>query len=1259
VRITAIRGRNLASLHAFDIDLSSGPLADTRIFAITGPTGAGKSTLLDAMCLALYDRAPRLFRARDVPVGDVSAQDPRTVMRRGSSEAFAEVDFTGKDGEPYRAIWEVWRAHRRIDGRLQNQRMQLISLATGRNISGATKTETQEMIAGAVGLSFGEFSRAVLLAQGDFASFLEARGDERAELLERMTQTEIYAQLSRAAFHRRRTEEAALVELEAARGRIATLGEEDHAALAASLAAARARRAELEIALAEARAAVGFVVERRDLEAERDRAREAYDGARRRQAATAALRAEIGRAHEAEKLRAPFESARARRETAARARVEVEERRARRDEAARMAATSFEEATSCAKAERDLEEERSKLLPEIDAAQRIDVQIDDARTLTGEAERDVTERRQISRARDAELETILDQLEDRRAALATAEGWMGRNRGAAILAAQWPRWRSELERYRALAEKRAALADRSARAEHTHREASALLELLEARSTDLGAEKRAMDSAVDRAKEELRAFRLEVKRSDLDAAVAAIAREQASLDVMRTLLSEVQALARQASLLDAAAKTEARAAAAKSDDAGVARARRKELDAAHSASAASLSKLEVALDLASRRDTLLAEGEPCPLCGSTTHPARHQSSVESELIQRERSALERMEGERGRLDEEIRALEDALQQHERSAGAAGAQSSAIRASIEAKRGEWASKRDRMELAWLESPLLAKRRVNRVALELPPIPKAKGGRREVDRAQKALAAAGEELRALVVRDESLAEGLEKARSARDELSHRIAEIEPKLDTTRRAHADASARLDAIRRERAAIEEGCREAKSTLLQPLAIREGWERDLDRDPRAYIEVLDAEVRAFEANAVAIRDIEDRIAELEKAKDLSGAASERARRDGAKAEAVRAERIAKQSALERRRKAVLGGASVDAVREDLDARVRETEARTKDAERRHTLATEALAAAEERLDAAEETLGEAEALRLTGEAALDERLSGSSFPSVAELEASLARGPQWIDRELVHLAALDEEVRRLEVTLEDRTERLSKHLAAGDPGVDLAEAEQRVSALERELAGWVDEIARLAERAAADRRARDEAAALLPRIELQKGTLARWSDVSEVIGSADGKKLRTFAQGLTLDLLLARANLHLASLRPRYVLERVPTFDMELQVIDREMGDDVRSVATLSGGESFLVSLALALGLSSLSSRNVKVESLFIDEGFGYLDRESLDVALSLLDQLQAGGRTIGLISHVPEIAERIGYRVIVEPKGPGSSFVRVAAAC
>ena len=181
MKILAIRGKNLASLSAeFVVDFESEPLASAGLYAITGPTGSGKSTLLDALCLALYERTPRLAKATakgesipDVGDYDVSPSDPRTLLRRGASEGFAEVDFVGSDGVAYRARWSTRRARVKADGKLQASDMSLTRIADGQRLGDHTKTETLRLIEASIGLSFEQFTRAVLLAQNDFATFLK------------------------------------------------------------------------------------------------------------------------------------------------------------------------------------------------------------------------------------------------------------------------------------------------------------------------------------------------------------------------------------------------------------------------------------------------------------------------------------------------------------------------------------------------------------------------------------------------------------------------------------------------------------------------------------------------------------------------------------------------------------------------------------------------------------------------------------------------------------------------------------------------------------------------------------------------------------------------------------------------------------------------------------------------------------------------------------------------------------------------------
>lgn len=207
---------------------------------------------------------------------------------------------------------------------------------------------------------------------------------------------------------------------------------------------------------------------------------------------------------------------------------------------------------------------------------------------------------------------------------------------------------------------------------------------------------------------------------------------------------------------------------------------------------------------------------------------------------------------------------------------------------------------------------------------------------------------------------------------------------------------------------------------------------------------------------------------------------------------------------------------------------------------------------------------------------------------------------------------------------------------------------------LEVILSRYTQEKTELAFRLRTQTENKAKVSGLQEELNVRRTESERWAKLNELAGSADGAKFRRIAQRYTLDILLNYANVQLRELTRRYRLERVPE-TLALQVIDRDMCDEVRTVHSLSGGESFLVSLALALGLSSLSSNRMRVESLFIDEGFGSLDAETLRVAMDALESLRTQGRKIGVISHVQEMTERIPVRICVNRAGNGRSFLEV----
>ncbi|MPT04022.1 MAG: chromosome segregation protein SMC [Delftia sp.] len=209
---------------------------------------------------------------------------------------------------------------------------------------------------------------------------------------------------------------------------------------------------------------------------------------------------------------------------------------------------------------------------------------------------------------------------------------------------------------------------------------------------------------------------------------------------------------------------------------------------------------------------------------------------------------------------------------------------------------------------------------------------------------------------------------------------------------------------------------------------------------------------------------------------------------------------------------------------------------------------------------------------------------------------------------------------------------------------------EERRNALSEQLGGVRTQLAD-------DQRRRQGQQALFERIAAQASDSELWQHLDGLIGSAKGDKYRRFAQGLTLDHLLHLANLHLARLHGRYLLRRKPEGELELDIVDSWQGDTPRDTRTLSGGEAFLVSLALALALSDLVSHKTSIDSLFLDEGFGTLDADTLEIALDALDRLNDSGKMIGIISHVEALKERIAVQVRVE-KGGGVGHSRLVVS-
>nr|WP_211485058.1 AAA family ATPase [Corallococcus exiguus] len=1244
----AIRGSNLTSFAGdFALELDRAPLDRLGLFAISGATGAGKSTLLDALCLALFDRTPRLGGPSKVLVGRadedeearLSAYDVRGMLRRGAGKGHAEVDFLGKDGRRYRARWNVWRARERAEGRFRPQELSLTDVVSGQ-LFGRTKGEVLHAIQERLGLSFDQFRRSALLAQGEFAAFLRADANERAELLERMTGTEVYSRVSIAAHEKNAREQEELKRLSLGLAAIALMSDADRESVRVQLGEEEAARVREETRSREAEAARSWYAQRAEFVGQEQQAESAVARAESEREEAAPREALLESVRAAEGFRAVVSAVEAAEQGCVRAEAEQLER-ASQAEAALAAAAAQRQVRMQAEAARAaaLDAEAS-VRPALEEAATLD-------TRRAEAEREAREASELAKqaktaeasARDA-LELVQTAEAKAQVLVDAAEAWRVSHASWESLATEWPRWQRELERFAgALKDEQSAGADadrlgkdadrlgneaQSCREEHqgaveSEAQAQALATHAEAAlGEDGGAARRALRDALLARQDVLGALTLagEGARAEGTAEGDAAAEVKAHREVSQRAAEEAK---------DAAARRA-------TQEAMLHEARRAQ------------SRAEATQGLASHR-AALHEGEPCPLCGALEHP-----------YAREASALEGLVSEAAARVLELESARDAAAKQESAASVRQATAGTAATQAEARRDTAARKRTAHREAWRAARERWTRAVHAEqdasAAASPPEDA------EANTAQAWIRSAQEDVRARLatLRDEeaSAEARASAAREARAQLETRRTRREGAADALRKAedswsrasqsHRDALLRRDTARdaRERALTE---------VSPPFASEEvTWKDKLAADPARFQGQCLARVTKWREK---LAELEASRKRLEEQQGLRAREEVRLQSRHEDAETAAHRASLKDTAFQdasRARARLLQGRPTQEVRAEVQARVDAAQATYERAREDSEALQQAEKVATARAEDAVRLRTEAARTLDSAQAVLEERLAGHGT-TLEQLKALLSRGAAWCDSEARALNALRESVAQARAVLVERRARRVRHEDSGLPSLAEADVAELCERLRIDV-----EVRRRAEALLGAKLDHDDASrarhgAEARALELRRADAEVWKTLGDLIGSHDGKKFKVFAQSLTLDALLLHANAHLRELARRYRLERVPGHDLDLQVVDGDMGDEVRSVASLSGGESFLVSLALALGLASLSSETTQVETLFIDEGFGTLDPETLEVALATLDALQATGRQVGIISHVSGLAERIGVQVRVVKQGGGRS--------
>jgi len=1214
LRILGVRFKNLNSLTGeWQVDFTHPDYAADGIFAITGPTGSGKTTILDAVCLGLYGRTPRL---------DKVTKSSNEIMSRQAGECFAEVDFETQKG-CYRCHWSQHRARRRHDGDLQPARHE-ISTPSGVVLESGI-TQVGEFVEKATGMDFERFTRSMLLAQGGFAAFLQAGSDARAPILEQITGTEIYSLISMKVHERRTEERIRLDTIKSELSGIQILESDAEEELQKNLAAIQHREAELGREGERLRQAASWLEGLAILEKELADLNLHEQDWKQRQASFAPEARRLAKSRQALALEGDYRSV-----VDLRGQQDIEKKeldiaviRLRESEQAGVEAREIKDSAETRLIEvRNVQSAAAEI---IRRTRDIDTRLGEMKKQGEEKEKALQEGairrqehgRQLEKARkelkkaNQDLEAVHEYRQAHAPDAALIANLAAIRRGFASLreiAAHHERTIKEITIQAARRELLSAGHRKSEAAyEKTCREyeeRQSAVNLLNVQLDEILQGRELSQWHNDREK-------LKDRELALLKTVEIVTRMQATHESINGITEELaEKKARQGMLA-----VEIKAAADK-------RSGMEERIADLETRAALLNRIR---SLEEDRKRLI-DGQPCPLCGALDHPYAQGNIPELSAAETE---LKKAKAELGLLNKRL--------------GEQEADQSKMAAVIE--HGEKDKAQKQAELAADEKRCIESLSDLHLTLAVEQ-------RIEVLRGQLADLKETMDIMAAII---NTAEAkIKKGQAAQKDLE----KIREKFDVAGKDRQEARHRLEtADREEERLLREGTVQ-KEQLEQVLAVAQRdvepfGIKELPTDSlAAVLEGLTRRQKTWQDMEMRQNAGEKRIREIKGEIDREIALLDSIEGELTTRRKEWDEGTTAYAALLSSRRESFGDRNPDVEEKKLAAVVDQAgksleEAREKNDKigKEIIVLTEKIGGLKERTEKREGELAEA-GEKLAG------RISRAGFAD--EQDYVLSCLPEG-DRE--KLAEREKTLIREKTELETRQRDKVAALAAAQErhltDHPLATLRENISACDGNLKQIRLEIGGMIKTLQDNESLKKKQQERLRQLDAQKKESLRWDTLHQLIGSADGKKFRNFAQGLTFEMMISHANRQLRKMTDRYLLLRDAVQPLEMNVIDNYQAGEIRSTKNLSGGESFLVSLALALGLSQMASRNVRVDSLFLDEGFGTLDEDALETALETLAGLRRDGKLIGVISHITALKDRISTQIQVIPETGGRSRI------
>ena len=1301
MRLIELRLKNLNSLKGeWHIDFSDPAFLNEGIFAITGQTGAGKTTILDAICLALYSQTPRL--------GDITGST-NEIMTQGTGECSAEV-IIEIDSKRYQCYWYQHRAHKKAKGNLLPIKHEISEVKTGKILE-EKKSKTSAYIQNLIGMDFNQFTRSIMLAQGSFAAFLKSDIGDRAAILEKITGTAIYAKISLNVHEKKRSEEEVLGKLQAGVNSLSLLNIEDEKLLVADLERFNQQQNTQRQTFKTLSEQLQWLDSVQQLQQNLSTYQTDFAAAQHTQQTFIPEAQRLDGANKALEIDSYFRELSYSRNLVKQLEVEQQDllnNIPTQQEALAHANTHLNNINTI---EKQATDSLHTTLPIIKKTRELDTEIKQhSYSLASDNQHKDVLATNTQRLRQ-ELARYQQKEQETKAELRNIEKYFYDYQELNDLDTDMVTFDNSCRRLKALLEDNANLtADKLAYNNQARQLQADFDELSKQQAADELLIKQKREKLVSVQQQQATLIQnqpianMRREQEQVDQISTQIAQANIKLEQLSERTNQIQHINATLPTLNQELKTLEGLIASHKINIEEAKLKKQEKQ----------EHLHLLQKVAKLEDYIveLEDGSPCPLCGAHEHPySKHHplldpssknSNTDAHDDQNQSSTIKQTKAQL--TQQHIAELETAIDNLEQTLSKHHIDHATKKEAINNQQQQLAPLQQQSKIlhADIQSNLSSLFNTENsyskstVAI-IDPLAQINNdtdihidhGLSLLDTIKHKLTEHKQSLKTIVVEYDNLAESaaaLSKALENEEkqqqaligEISHLTTDLKltaQKIESIDEKTAANFSELSPLMATIAAlvskypvdkyknyvsIELAGTEVQAAIEKLFHdINEQKVLDSVDDYDRYIEKLRAQSRVLKQLKQYHHEQSSRQQQL-----TNTLSSLTANIESKQAQLANDETLLKEleelidnktediEQLKKARKALFADKDTDYEENQLRSAADEAKAEQIIAQRQLDSVLQSLEQLKLRKQQLATERQSATTTVNTQDSIFTNLLIESKF--VDEADFLSARLPKE-EREALHIRklAIDNALQQAKLQLDNTQQALEQKLAT--PMTD--EDRETLAGKHHQIQIDIDELSQKI--GAIDQKLKDndsqkgQQTAQLIAIDEQKQKLQVWQQLNILIGSHDGKNYRTFAQGLTFEVMISHANTQLQKMSDRYLLIHDDSNPLELNVIDNYQGGDIRSTKNLSGGEGFIISLALALGLSQMASHNIRVDSLFLDEGFGTLDEESLDIALDTLTSLQQEGKLIGIISHVQALKDRILTQIKVEKISGGFSQI------